>query len=148
MKIQPYQTRMIHTLKGALKLDDDTYRAVLSGYGVTSSKELTDHKAAELTIDLTAKAVAAGVWKNQAKGERGKVKGENQTRAVADDRMSTKIRALWLELHAAEKVRDPSEKALAAYVKRMSGKNALQWCSVADKTAIIEGLKKWLERQP
>ncbi len=142
MKIQPNQTKMIHTLKGALKLDDDTYRAVLAGYGVTSSKELTNHKAAELTIDLTAKAVAAGVWKKADRSLSGA-----EGRAKADDRMSKKIRALWLELHAAEKVRDPSEKALAAYVKRMSRKNALQWCSVADKTAIIEGLKKWLERQ-
>ncbi len=72
MKIQPWQIKMIHTLKGALQLDDDTYRAILSGYKVTSSKELTAFTAGKLTEDLTAKATAAGVWKG--KGEGGRVK--------------------------------------------------------------------------
>ncbi len=57
------------------------------------------------------------------------------------------IRGLWIELHEAGKVRDPSEKALGAYVFRMIRNSALQWCSTADKTVIIEALKKWLARE-
>jgi phage gp16-like protein len=138
MKIQPYQTRMIKTLQGKLGLDDGAYRLLLSGYGVTSSTKLDTRQAAELTKELTAKAVAAGVWEQKEKG---------QTRTLTDDDMSKKIRALWIELHQAGKVRDGSEKALAAFVKRMSRKDSLNWCSVVDKTAIIEALKKWLERE-
>ena len=140
MKTQPWQIKMIHTLKGALQLDDDTYRAILSGYKVTSSKELTAFTAGKLIEDLTAKATAAGVWDV---GARRAV----PLRTLADDDQSKMIRGLWIELHQAGKVRDGSEKALAAFVKRMSRKDSLSWCSVADKTAIIEALKKWLARE-
>ena len=141
MKTQPWQIKMIHTLKGALQLDDDTYRGILSGYKVKSSKELTAFTAGKLIEDLTAKATASGVWKvgaiHESPGQRRK----------AEDDMSRMIRGLWIELHEAGKVRDPSEKALGAYVFRMSRKSALQWCSTADKTVIIEALKKWLARE-
>lgn len=57
--------KTIHTLKGALGLDDDTYRAVLAEYKVTSSKDLKPAQALLLIRDLEAKAVAAGVWKKK-----------------------------------------------------------------------------------
>ena len=59
----PKQIKLIHTCKGALGLDDDAYRAVLAGYGVESSKDLSTFKAAQLLADLESKAEAAGVWK-------------------------------------------------------------------------------------
>lgn len=59
------QIKIIHTLKGALGLDDDTYRATLAGYGVQSSKDLKPAQAEALIRDLEAKAVAAGVWKKK-----------------------------------------------------------------------------------
>lgn len=59
----PVQIKLIHTLKGALCLDDATYRDILAGYGVASSKALSSLQAARLIHDLEAKAIAAGVWK-------------------------------------------------------------------------------------
>ena len=66
-----------------------------------------------------------------------------QTRTLAQDAQSRKVRALWLMLHALGQVRDPSEAALAAYVKRMVKVDALQW---ADHYAVIEALKAWAMR--
>lgn len=49
-----------------------------------------------------------------------------QVRPKAGDRSQTinpdasKVRALWLFLHALGVVNDPSERALAAYVKRIA----------------------------
>ncbi len=63
----PIQIKLIHTLKGALSLDNDTYRAILAGYGVASSKDLSLSKAGLLLKDLEEKAIAAGVWKNKQK---------------------------------------------------------------------------------
>lgn len=60
-KVSPI--KLIHTLKGALGLDEETYRATLAGYGVSSSKDLRPAQAALLIRDLEQKAVAAGVWK-------------------------------------------------------------------------------------
>ena len=142
MKIQPYQIKMIHTLKGALGLDDETYRAVLSGYGVVSSKEMTDRQAAELTRDLTAKAKAAGVWRE------GRGTARRAPTMIPDDKMSRKILALWIELHKAGIVRTGTDEALLKFVKRLTGKDRLQWCSTADKSAVINALNAMEKQGP
>ena len=75
------------------------------------------------------------------------VNGNRQsTRALADDAQSKKIRALWLELHGVGKVRDPSEASLAAYVKRQTRVEALQWLDTQQASRVIEALKGWLAR--
>jgi phage gp16-like protein len=69
-----------------------------------------------------------------------------QPRKLADDPQSKMIRALWLQLHEAGKVRNPSEEALAAFVKRQHSVDALQWLSTEKAQKLIEELKKWLAR--
>ncbi len=124
----------LHIAKKELELTDDIYRDILrEATGKESSAKMT-----LAMINRCLDRMAELGWK---------VKSKNQTRKPADDDMSRMIRGLWIELHEAGKVRDPSEKALGAYVLRMSRKSALQWCSVADKTVIIEALKKWLARE-
>ncbi|WP_426122076.1 regulatory protein GemA [Methylococcus capsulatus] len=65
------------------------------------------------------------------------------SRTVDQEAQSRKIRALWLGLHQAGIVRDPNESALAAYVKRMTGVEALQWLDEHQASRVIEQLKKW-----
>ena len=65
------QIKLIHVVKGALLLDDATYRAMLAGYGVESSKDLREAQAELLLHDLQTKAEAAGVWKRRG-APRGK----------------------------------------------------------------------------
>jgi phage gp16-like protein len=131
----------IHALKGALKLDDDTYRDILDSYGVKSSTKLSIVKADQLIDDLTKKALAAGVWETRKPAAKAKV-----TRKLAYDDQSRMIRGLWIELHELGAVRDSSEKALASYCKRMAGVQALQWLDVKQAQTIIEALKKWRKR--
>lgn len=131
----------IHALKGSLKLDDDTYRDILSGYGVKSSTKLTIVKADQLIDDLVKKAVAAGVWEQRKPAAKAKA-----TRKLADDDQSKMIRGLWIELHEMGAVRDSSEAALASYVKRMTRVAALQWLDVKQAQLVIEALKKWHKR--
>lgn len=136
-----YQIKMIHSLKSALKLDDDVYRTVLGGYGVKSSTKLSVVKADQLIDDLTQKAVAAGVWEKRKPAAKAKA-----TRKLADDAQSRMIRGIWIELHEIGAVRDSSEKALAAYVKRMTSVDALQWLDAKQAQTVIEALKKWRKR--
>lgn len=136
------QIKKIHALKGALGLDDDTYRAMLSGYKVKSSTKLSIPKAEELIRDLEEKAVAAGVWEKRKPARKAKT-----TRKLADDAQSRLIRSLWIQLHQAGKVKNSSEEALAAYVKRMTKVEALQWLDVKAASTVIEALKKWLARE-
>ncbi len=60
---------------------------------------------------------------------------------------ASKVRALWLFLHALDEVRDPSEKALAAYVKRIAKVDDLRWARGDAVTALIETMKKWAMRR-
>ena len=59
---------------------------------------------------------------------------------------ASKVRALWLFLHALGEVRDPSEKALATYVKRIAKVDDLRWALGDAVTALIETMKKWAMR--
>lgn len=75
-----------------------------------------------------------------------------QTRKAAGDRTQTinrdasKVRALWLFLHVLGEVKDPSERALAAYVKRIAKVDDLRWARGSSIDTLIETLKKWAMR--
>lgn len=60
-----------------------------------------------------------------------------------DDPMQRKIVAMWIELAAAGVVKNRSDRALQAYVKRMSGVANLKWCDGQECFKLIEALKKW-----
>jgi phage gp16-like protein len=126
----------LHIGKKELNLSDDIYRDILHQItGKESSRDITDLQAAK----VLARYQELG-WKPKAG------KGAKTRRPLADDGQSRKIRQLWLELHAAGKVREPSEAALAAYVNRMEKVAALQWLTPAKATRVIEAMKKWLGR--
>ena len=122
-------------------MDEETYRLMLSGYGVKSCTKLSIAKADELLKDLEGKAVAAGVWET-----RKAAKKANATRRLADDPQSKMLRALWIQLHQEGKVTNPAESALCAFVKRMTRKDALEWLSERDITVFKKALNDWLER--
>jgi len=132
----PIQIKLIHTLKGALSLDDDTYRTILSGYGVKSSTKLSPLKAAQLIKDLEEKATAAGVWKKKPAARAQSV------RRLADDPQSRMLRGMWIDLFEMGVVRNPAESALCAFGKRLTRKDALQWYSDRDVTVVKEALKQ------
>lgn len=135
------QIKKIHALKGSLKMEDDVYRQLLAGFGAKTSTKLSIPKAEELIKDLEAKALAAGVWEKRKPARKAKT-----TRKLADSDQARMIRYVWLQLHEAGKVKDPSEQALASYVKRMTGVAALQWLDVEQGSKVIEAMKKWLKR--
>ncbi|AFL76206.1 gp16 family protein [Thiocystis violascens] len=125
----------IHIAKQALGLDDATYRAMLQRIGGVDSSAQLDPVGRRA---LLAEFRAAG-WKPTP----GKAAN---ARALASDPQSRMIRALWLRLHQAGKVRDPSEKSLAQYVKRQTRIDRLDWLSAAQARRVIEALKGWAAR--
>ena len=121
----------IHIAKSQLGMSDDDYRAMLmSRFNVSSASKL-DWLGRKSLIDHFKKLGF-------------KVVAKNGTRTLDQSHDSRKVRALWLMLHALGQVRDPSEAALAAYVKRMSKVDALRWSR--DTYALIESLKSWSMR--
>jgi len=131
------QLAMIHIAKKELGLDDDTYRAVISQISngrTQSSRDLDYGERNKILEHFKGRG-----WKKAAPKAA-------KTRPLATDDQSKKIRALWLDLHASGALRDSSENALASYVMRQTGVNALQWLNTHQASQVIEALKKWLRR--
>lgn len=126
--------RLIHVAKRDIALDDDSYRAILQRVGKQDS-------AANLSIPQLQQVL--DYMKKNGFKVRSKAK---PSRPLALDAESRKVRALWLFLHQLGVVQNPSEAALAAYVKRIAGVDALQWSNSEQAVALIETLKKWAMR--
>ncbi len=134
--IRNRELAQIHIAKAQLGLDDDTYRAMLWTVArVRSSGDLDFHGRIKVLQHLKSRG-----WKNKPAR---KAKSE---RPLASDEQSRKIRALWIELHQVGGINDSSEAALAAYVKRITTVDALQWLTSSQASRVIESLKKWLDR--
>jgi|SRR6185369_2615669 len=130
--------------------NQESYEAIIlevSNKRTTSSGDL-DWKERQLVI----KRFKELGWEDQPgrkafsspdKGRSGGVK----TRRLADDPQSVMLRAMWIQLHQAGKVKDPSEKALCKFVKRMTKVDALDWLNDRQVTVVKKALKDWLERE-
>jgi len=130
---------LIHVAKRELGMDDDAYRAMLR------SLELPD-SSANMTVpqlDTVLEHMKRSGFKVLSQGNAAQ---GTPFWPLAQDPQSRKIRALWLFLHELGAVKDPSEAALAAYVKRMTKVDALQWTNDRQPKRVIEALKKWAMR--
>lgn len=124
---------LIHMAKATLGLSRDDYEHVLRTVtGKVSAADLNVVERDKLLKHFKAKGFQVKPTEKS-----------KQARTLAQDAQSRKVRAMWLMLHALGQVRDPSEAALAAYVRRMAKVDALQW---ANHYAVIESLKAWALR--
>lgn len=106
----------IQIARKELGWEDAFYRSVIAEEcaGKTSSADLTSAERKK----LLARMVLCGF-----KPKAGRRAGAG--RALAQDGQSKMLRGLWLELNEREYVKDRSEAALAAWVKRETGIDAL-----------------------
>ncbi|VFR34696.1 hypothetical protein ANDA3_3767 [plant metagenome] len=127
--------KLLHVARRELGMDDDSYRAALHASTGKNS-------ASELNVPELARALAHF----KRCGFKVKPAAKAGTRPQADMAQDKLIRHLWLTLHSEGAVRDSSEAALAAWVKRETGVDALQWVDTDQASRCIEKLKKWLGR--
>ena len=116
-----------------LRMDEPTYRAMLARVG--GAESLKDMPLSKM-IDVLEHLKKSGFQLRSKSGDRSQATGS----------FARKVRALWLFLHTLEVVRDPSERALNAYVKRIAKVEDLRWVRPHDQEAVIETLKKWTMR--
>ncbi len=140
--ISAAQIKKLHTLKTALKFDNETYRAALdNAAGVTSSKDLTIQQAAALIDDWQTKATAAGVWKTRQPKAKKFDDLENRRGVVA---MATvpqmrMIEAIWGEVSRAT---EPEARAtgLRHFIKRIAKVDSLRFLDREGASAVINAL--------
>jgi phage gp16-like protein len=132
-QLRKRELALIHMAKTQLAMDDDAYRAMLrQAAGVNSAKDLDWKGRAKVLEHLKACGFKPGT---------------RPKRPLADDPRSRLIRHLWLDLHKRGRVRNPSEKALAAFVKRITGVEALQWLSAEQAGQVIGALREWAQHE-
>ena len=138
--------KLIHVARRDLNLDEPNYRAILFAQGGNES-------LAAMPIDGMKKVL------DYLKAQGFKVRKTRTDRKQATGKDAAKVRALWLFLHELGAVRDPSEAALTAYVKRIAKVDDVQWMQgdrgvktpsgpefKARQDLVIETLKKWAMR--
>lgn len=126
--------RLIHIAKSQLNIDDDTYRHLL--------QTLTQKNSTKI---MTIRELKKVVDNLKAKGF--KVKSSKKAgRITATEPVHQKIRSLWIELANAGTVKNRSEKAINAYVKRITGIEVMDWLNTKQAMIVIESLKQWQAR--
>lgn len=134
-QLRSAEIAQIHIAKAQLGLDDDTYRAILWTVGrVRSSKDL----------DWTGRKALLDHFK--AKGWKPRPPKAAKASAPVHPGQDALVKSLWNELHAAGKVRDPSDAALGSWLKRNHWPERVEWLDHKQITQAIEALKKWLAR--
>lgn len=131
------QLAMIHIARNQLSLDEETYRSIIRmmSNGRTDSSAQLDYAERNKLLDhFKARGFKTAPAKNA------------KTRPLATDDQSKMIRGLWIELFNLGAIANSSEASLAAFVKRQTGVNALQWLNSYQASQVIESLKKWVAR--
>lgn len=125
----------IHAGKRQLGWDDESYRIFV--------EQITGKSSASLCTDDELGRVLDGMR------ERGYQRREGVAPGVTGERKTQldKARRLWEELHAIGAVRHVGSVAFYAYIERMTRQSRPEWCTPAQLTVVIEGLKAWLERE-
>jgi len=128
------QIGAIHALKARAGLDEDGYRDLLAAEtGKRSCKGLSSSEAARVMLRL--------------KGLAGGAQGIGEGAAFAGPYAGI-CRALWISGWHLGVVRDRTDGALIAFVRRQAGIDHLNWLrDAADATKVIEALKMWLARE-
>jgi hypothetical protein len=117
----------LHRAAKAAGYDEARRRALMAeATGKTSAKELSDSELEALARQF-----------EQAAGP---------SRRRADTPHARLCRALWLSLWHLGVIRDPAERALAAFVKRQHGVDDLRFVAGREAAPVIEGLKAMAAR--
>ena len=121
----------IHIAKKQLGMDEDAYRGFLAGVtGKTSCAAMSSRELWRVVEALKK------VGFNPASGTKKKKNAPSQM---------GKIRALWLNAANSGYLRERSEKAIDAYIQRITGRSAKE-CEPSDLSMVIESLKAWIGR--
>lgn len=124
---------LVHVAKRDMALDEEAYRAILVAQGGGDS-------LSAMPMDRIKKVL------DYMKAQGFKVRKAAADRKQADTPNAKKMRALWLFLHELGAVKNPSESALLAYVRRIGKVDSIEWLPGHKVEAVIESQKKWAMR--
>jgi phage gp16-like protein len=131
----------IHQLAKEIGLDDDAYRDLMATVcGGVRSAALLDVSGRQRFI--------AHLRRCLGRPEQRLTRPAAQGREIARPLLPREklMWALWMQLAEAGAVEHRTMQALSAYVERQTGVARVEWLNVPQQIAVVESLKKWLER--
>jgi len=128
--------KLIHVAKSQVKLDDESYRDILSGYGVESSKDLTLDQQV-LVIQTMGKLG----FKQKSKPSKYNELSDKRigNTKLATPRQLRMVEGMW---RGSMKVRNKSDEALRMFVKRITGVDKLEWVPVWDVKKVVKAIEE------
>lgn len=124
--------KLIHTAKNALGLDEEAYRAILEGEGLSSSKEITSPQQFRNVMDAF-RALGFPSKPSRLKKLRPTIENSGY---LCTRRQLFYILGLW-ELASRKK----DENSLRALVKRVAGVDDLRFLTKKQASAVILALR-------
>jgi len=146
MEINKKQITKIHWLKNTLNLSDEEYGAALESYGVATSKDLSYEQAADL-IKKLVRLLPKELRENSSQrrkdakqkyDELGIRWNEKLRQHFATPKQLRMLEAMWM---TSNRVEYKTEEAFKKFVKRISGKEKLEWLMMSD----VRKIKKAIE---
>ena len=131
----------IHVAKSQLAMPEDSYRALL--------QRITEKQSCS---KMNVKELESVLAEMKAKGFKVKKSSKRRMSPPSVGTELDKIRAIWITMHKQGFVRDGSEAALDAYVKRMTSKingigvDSVAWLKDDMAFKVLESLKRWHRR--
>jgi hypothetical protein len=147
------QLSMIHTLKSKVGMSDEDYRALLSGFGVESSKELTGPGAKEL-IEALMRLVPGGALSFPPRRVKtasadavlsGKLRHADSNE-VATFKQQAMIRAMWNEVSRAPE--SERAQALNNFLEKRFQISHIRWLPRERVGKVIRTLEAMKKQQP
>jgi phage gp16-like protein len=144
---------LIHVAKGQLGLEDDIYRAMLKHATGKDSLRLMSLSQLEMALSafkqkgFITKKSTLNKHKTPVKRRLSQPSGRSKV-AIID-----KIVAIWITMSHHMIIRDSSEAALDAYVRRMTlrrhgeGVDSVRWLDQDMGYQVLESLKNWHKRE-
>lgn len=130
---------LIHVARNELQMDDATYRKIVSD---NAGGKMSAGSCSQWELEK----ILGHMKKCGFKIKKPASAKPREERPIATGGEISKIRAIWLQLHAMGEVRNASEAALNAYVKRIAKVDDITWLRDDKAHVVIETLKKWAVR--
>lgn len=143
--------QLVHIGKQQLNIDDESYRAMLKRLtNKTSSTKCTVVELHKVLHELQSKGAKVTWFAKSAKKPTAYSPATGETKVKSE--ITHKIRAVWITMGKHGFLKDPSEQALNAYVRKVINKNrktlVLNVGALESNEAakMLEILKKWHKR--
>lgn len=134
-RITAGQIKAIHAIKTRVRLDPGSYRAMLAGFDVASSTQLTSDEANRLLRRMREIPGASTPVQRVVKSKQ------------AAGRYAPKLQAMWLALYNLGAIEDRRDSAMHAFVKRQTGLDHTRFLQDGlHAAAAIQALKAMLVR--